>query len=202
MDNKNPYPKMGEVEKKVVDKTKGMSTKEIAHFYKESADNEILQSGNTSVKFALPETKEAAEAFVVDLITEVHTGNEGSPTALKAYLMADDMEKALKELKKELREDAIKEFDLHSQKTATVFGHKVTKKEAGTTYDYSKTNDAKLGILECELADAMILLDDRQSFLKSLPIEGFDTFDKDTGETFKLYPPIKKSTTTLSISSK
>src|ERR1017187_10461773 len=102
MDNKNPYPKMGEVEKKVVDKTKGMSTKEIAHFYKESADNEILQSGNTSVKFALPETKE--EAFAASIIDEVQSGHkEGLKISIQCKFVID----ALTELRESIKKEAM-----------------------------------------------------------------------------------------------
>jgi hypothetical protein len=39
---------------------------------------------------------------------------------------------------------------------------------------------------------------DREDFLKSLPVDGQLITDEMTGETYKIYRPIKTSTTTFS----
>ena len=55
----------------------------------------------------------------------------------------------------------------------------------------------ELAIEAFDLAKAK--LDERETFLKSLPASGQQVVNEDTGETYKIYPPLKSSTTSVTV---
>lgn len=81
-----------------------------------------------------------------------------------------------------------------------LYGTTFQKKEAGTKYDYSQTKDQTHQYLTFELEAAKKSIKDREDFLKSLPVDGQLITDENTGETYKIYRPVKQSTTTFSAS--
>lgn len=78
-------------------------------------------------------------------------------------------------------------------------GTKIELAEVGTKYDYSKCEDLTLTDLELKLSGIEKKVKQRQEFLKTVPVEGLVVTDEQTGETFKVYPPSKTSTSSYKI---
>jgi hypothetical protein len=88
----------------------------------------------------------------------------------------------------------------HYGKTFQFMNAKCEQKEVNTKYDFSLCGDEKLVELEAAAKQAADELKKRQDFLKTVPLSGLDILNSETGETYKIYPPSKSSTTTLIIS--
>ena len=106
------------------------------------------------------------------------------------YAILEDIETFAKNL-------VISELEKNGGKIE-LYGTSFQKKEAGTKYDYSQTKDQMHQYLTFELEAAKKSIKDRDDFLKSLPVDGQLITDENTGETYKIYRPIKQSTTTFS----
>lgn len=75
-------------------------------------------------------------------------------------------------------------------------------KEFGVRHDFSGCGDKSLNE-QTELYEAMgRAIKKRQEFLKTVPAEGLLITDPDTGETVKVYPPTKTSTTGVQLTLK
>lgn len=72
------------------------------------------------------------------------------------------------------------------------------EKEAGTTYDYTECNDQEYYDLDADYQNAKAALEKRKKFLQSLPEKGQEITTKEY-EIVTIYPPIKKSITTLTV---
>ena len=83
-----------------------------------------------------------------------------------------------------------------------LYGVSFQKKEAGTKYDFNASNDHLHAHLTSMLENAKKNLKEREDFLKSLPADGQMITDEDTGDVYKIYRPIKTSTTTYATSLK
>lgn len=90
----------------------------------------------------------------------------------------------------------------HHGKSFEHDGFEITEKESGVKYHYDKCNDKCLNELEEAKKTIEKQIKDRQEFLKSLPSEGLETINNDSGEVVTLYPPYKTSTTTLNFTLK
>lgn len=127
---------------------------------------------------------------LVDKITQ--SVDDGFDSAVELSGKLDFISKVCLEAKNSLKEKTIKEVeDGFSAK-----GYKVEVCEAGVSYDYSRCNDSEYKELIDQMNALQKRIKDREKFLKSLKPEGFEYVDSDTGEVIKLYPPVKKSTTT------
>lgn len=137
--------------------------------------------------------------LVVEFRDEILSGNI-NPLQAAATL------KALEDFTKELRgnclvKDCIREeLEKYPEKSIKFAGCTFTKKATGTRFDYSGCNDDELTRLQTKAEIASDALKTRQEFLKAVPAGGIDSFDPQTGETFKIYPPVKISEDGYSIS--
>ncbi len=88
----------------------------------------------------------------------------------------------------------------YAEKSFSFMNAKIEQKEVGTKYDWSKCEDPVLtGLLDKQVViDAEVKK--RQEFLKTVSPKGMVVTDEDTGETFKVYPPSKSSTTSIAVS--
>ena len=135
-------------------------------------------------------SKESLPRLAEKIIQSVHDGFE---RAVELASKLDFIAKVCGEAKNSLKEKTIKEVeDGFSAK-----GYKVEVCEAGVSYDYSRCNDSEYKKLIDRMNALQKRIKDREKFLKSLKPEGFEYADSETGEVIKLYPPVKKSTTTL-----
>jgi hypothetical protein len=80
----------------------------------------------------------------------------------------------------------------------TARGVKFESAETGTKYDYSKTGDVQIVLLEEAAKEAALKLKKRQEFLKTIPVEGVDLVTED-GEVIHVYPPSKSSTSSFKV---
>ena len=85
-------------------------------------------------------------------------------------------------------------------KSFQLFNATYTLKEVGTSYNFDNCNDPELVELLQQSESIKEKLKTRQEFLKKVPISGMAIIDEPTGETYKVYPPSKSSTTAVSVS--
>jgi len=99
-----------------------------------------------------------------------------------------------------LAAQALNDAQAHGSKPFELYGATIKQQEVGTVYDFSTCEDPELPKLQAAFDAAKAALDDRKEFLKKLPAAGVETLDNDNGELVKIYPPSKRSTTSVVIS--
>jgi len=150
---------------------------------------------------SLFQTDKAQRAtFVSDIIARLE---EGSAKPLEVHLQT----KAMIEIAEALIADNTYRDILLEE--ATKYGKafdyqnaKFSIREVGTKYDYSQCGDLMLAELQERSERATIALKARQDFLKVVPTSGVLFTDEITGETYKIYPPSKTSTTSVAVTLK
>lgn len=142
--------------------------------------------------------KQDAEAFRLSIVEKVENGeadalkiNMAMSFLNKVFEGDDNKKNGLRHL---IKEHAISEFDKYSQKQLDVAGFKIEKAETGVQYDCSQ--DAKWCDLSRKEKEIGEKRKEREAFLKSLK-EPVNIVDEDSGEMEKIYPAVKKSTTSL-----
>lgn len=142
-------------------------------------------------------TKEQRRSFVDQVVQNV---TEGHTDPLKVHLQIKCTEEMIKAIKssKEYSEAVLKEAEKHG-KSFDYRNSKLSIKEVGATYDYSVCQDPEHTELQKLFEEAKAKLAEREKFLKSLPASGQQVVNEDTGETYKIYPPLKSSTTSVSV---
>lgn len=146
-------------------------------------------------------TKEARAAFVNQIIEQVH---EGEQDPIKVHLQLKCAEDIIKQITSNdiFKGDLLDACDKQGGKSFMYQSAKFEKKEVGTKYDYSQCNDQVLVSLEAQHAELTEKLKQRQKFLQTVPIAGYIVTDEDSGETFKVFPPSKSSTTSVAVTLK
>ena len=150
---------------------------------------------------SLFQTDKAQRAtFVSDIIARLE---EGNAKPLEVHLQA----KAMIEIAEALIADNTYRDILLEE--ATKYGKafdyqnaKFSIREVGTKYDYSQCGDLMLAELQERSERAAKALKERQDFLKVVPTSGVLFTDEITGETYKIYPPSKTSTTSVAVTLK
>ena len=139
-------------------------------------------------------------AFVSDIIERLR---EGNAKPLEVHLQAKAMIEIAEALidNKDYRDILLEEATKYG-KAFDYQNAKFSIREVGTKYDYSKCEDLTLIDLQERAERATKALKERQDFLKVVPISGVLFTDEITGETYKIYPPSKTSTTSLVVSLK
>ena len=141
----------------------------------------------------LPSNKEQIKTFVALLINELEDGR-ANPLAVQKTFKA--FEKVGEAIKSELSKLCLKELDKHPKGKYEAFGVTFETMEAGTKYDYSGCGDIKWELYKQQIEALTESLKQREVFLKALN-EPFDIVDNDTGEVYRIHPPVKSSTTTI-----
>jgi hypothetical protein len=148
----------------------------------------VISAGYTKTQLKI-----AADSVVNDII---ENGN-----ALPAAEALSAMENFVKEVKgnKQYIDFVRDEIAKHGKVANTGSGTKIELAEVGTKYDFSNCEDHKI----IELENKINLLDselaDRKDFLKTVPLSGLLVTDENTGETYKVYPPLKTSTSSYKV---
>ena len=83
-----------------------------------------------------------------------------------------------------------------------MFNAEFSIKEVGTKYDFSKCEDLELNDLIAKQVEIDLKIKAKQEFLKTIPVAGVVITNEETGETYKVYPPAKSSTTSVAVSLK
>jgi hypothetical protein len=146
---------------------------------------------------ALFETnKEQRKSFVEQIVQQAMSGNQDM---LKLHKQVKAMEEIVKKVleDEDYRNILIDEAAKHG-KSFKYLGDDWTIKETGVKYNYTDCNDPLLDDLLKEQADIAEKVEKRKDFLKSLD-RSMDVIIEDTGEIARVYPPVKSSTTVVSL---
>jgi len=145
-----------------------------------------------------PSTKEEAALFAQKLIADVQGGTV-NPLALAVKMNA--IIKSLEAVKSAINEQIMDEAYKYSSKGFEAYGAEINIMELGAKYDYSSCGDKAWEMYDQAVSSATESRKSREAFLKALK-EPLPTYDPETGETYNINPPIKKSTTGIKISLK
>jgi len=149
-----------------------------------------------SIMNQFPTTKESMERFFNQTKDLILSG-ERNPLELAVVLKA--IEDTISKLRKdeEIENSIQKEFEKHRQKNIELYGGKMTLKETGVKYDYSRSL-VWLKLTETK-TEAENKVKEHESFLKTLKDKTI-IVDEKSGETFELWPPVKTSLTKVTVS--
>lgn len=161
---------------------------------------EQMELSATGILSLLETTKAQRTSFVDSIVTSL---KDGTADPLKVHLQIKNTEDLVKQMtdNKEYRALCLDEAQKYG-KSFERFNAKFQVKEVGTKYDWSACNDAELQRLEWEAETAAKALKNRQEFLKKAPQDGVIVTNEQTGETEKIYPPSKSSTTSVAVTLK
>jgi hypothetical protein len=148
----------------------------------------VISAGYTKTQLKI-----AADNVVNDIIE--------NSNALPAAEALSAMENFVKEVKgnKQYIDFVREEIQKHGKAATTASGSKLELAEVGTKYDFSKCEDPKLLELIRKIDALDVELDNRKDFLKTVPLSGLLVTDESTGETYKVYPPSKTSTSSYKV---
>jgi hypothetical protein len=144
-------------------------------------------------------TSRAGIDVASDQIIEGIRSGEVNP--LTGLAWCKTMEEIIERVRKETRDNQLREADKHPGKTFDFVGAKFTKFEAGTRYDYAGCGDTEWERLHADAETAKSRLSDRESFLKAIK-EPISVNDSVTGEVVTIRPPVKTSVSTISVTIK
>ncbi|CAB4126229.1 hypothetical protein UFOVP153_19 [uncultured Caudovirales phage] len=101
--------------------------------------------------------------------------------------------KGNKDLKNAIRDEVAKYGKEYKSDTV-----KIELAEVGTKYDFSQCGDSELKDLYETLEQIKAKVEEREKFLKNLPLSGLDVITDD-GEVVHVYPPSKSSTSSYKV---
>lgn len=154
-------------------------------------------------------SKEDREIFIKNIVSAIE---EGAIDPLKVHIQIKAMEDIIfgitstdekknarnvefaKRYRSILLESAQKygnSFDVHNAKFKVA--------EVGVKYDYSKCNDPVLDELYIQKKELDARVKEREKFLQNAPISGTTIVNDDTGEATTVFPPSKRSTTSVTV---
>lgn len=138
----------------------------------------IFQQGLTK-----KEIKPLAEILVNDVLIN------GNPLAVAENIkVLEEIIKAIKENNK-YKDYCLEEITKYNGCYTSSRGARVEKMEAGGRYDYNSCGDPVYNEL-CQK------IKEREAFLKALPKDGQVITIEETGETVKIFPPLKTNSVT------
>lgn len=148
--------------------------------------NELTTTGILSL---LETTKAQRATFVSDVIDKL---KEGHANPLKVHLQVKCMEELVKNIKdnKEYK-DLLHEEAVKYGKSFEFGNAKFEVRNGASKLDYSTCNDPEYLTLATSFEELKTRLEERKEFLKTVPVKGLDVIDKDSGEFYKIYPPVK-----------
>jgi malate/lactate dehydrogenase len=109
-----------------------------------------------------------------------------------AFSALTKIEYLVKTTKENIKQDALLEVEKGND---SAFGVKLSTMGV-TSYDYSECGDTELEELEKKAKEYSDKISDRRAFLKGLK-SSITILNEETGETFKVFPPLKKVVDTI-----
>lgn len=155
----------------------------------------------TSIVALFKTTKEQRQSFASQII---EGAIDGLINPLDIHLQLKCMEDIVKQITSNpaFKDAVLDEAQKHSAKSFEYQHAKIEIKEVGSKFDYSKSNDIEYNSLFAESDLISKKLKERESFLKTIPDEGIEIIDKETGEAVTIYKPSKTSTTSVVVTLK
>ena len=157
---------------------------------------------NEISKIGLIETSKAdRKEFVSNLVAKVI--NE-ELDGLEVHTKLKNLEGIIKAVNesKEYKEAILDAAYKHGEKGFELHNAAFRTGEVGVKYDFSKCGDPALVALIAQLEEIKEAVKKQETFLKTVPSEGLELLDKETGEAYTVYPPSKSSTTALIVTLK
>ena len=153
-----------------------------------------METALSTIKL-LPFSKQQVSIFSDQLKDSLENG-QIDPLELAVYFKA--IEETIKQVKEVMSGLALNEAEKYG-KSFQFKGAKIDIREVGTSYDYSKSGDIDWERLNSEINATKERQKEREALIKSLK-EPMTAVYEETGETYTIYPPAKKSTTSIVIS--
>jgi hypothetical protein len=151
------------------------------------------QISTSSILSLFDTTKEERRTFVEQVVQ-----NMDDP--LRTHYQIKCMEEVIKAItgNDEYRSEVLSRAEKHG-KSFDFRNAEFSIRETGVSYDWSFCQDEELNdlIKAKEVIEAKIK--GRQEFLKTVPVGGMTIVDEETGEIIKIYPPVKRSTTSVAV---
>lgn len=138
------------------------------------------------IKNSCPKNKDKATKMLADFKNQIV---EGEIDPLRVLAKFNQLKSVIENLlkDKEVRELAMAEFELYSEKTVGIEGAELSCGKVGVKYDYSICNHPKWNRLNKQIKD---LSAEKKEVEKSLKfIEPTSILDEETGEVNQIIPP-------------
>lgn len=136
----------------------------------------------------MPSTAQEVGRFAKGIIEAVQNG-DANP--IEVLVLLRSLEAVSETVRDSIKGNIENAADKYSEKTFEVFGAKVEKADFGK-YDYSGCGDKEWELFNTAEESAASSRKEREAFLRTLK-EPMDVLDKETGETWTIRPPLKKS---------
>lgn len=175
-------------------------------YAEDTRSREIKSTSNVSMERTMPSsflsifdtTKDERKSFVKVLKEEIEQGT-ANPLDIHYKL------KCIAEISKALTDDQdykrwlLAEAAKHGSKAFSFRNAQIETVEVGTTYDY--TGDPVWVVMAAKMEKMDKEIKHREALLKTLQKPMVET-NVETGEVFEVFPPIKKSTTSVKVTLK
>lgn len=153
--------------------------------------------GKLAIFSKLPETKSQVEKTAAEIKDAVLNG-EVEPLLFAAQVSA--MEKLFTTLKSDIliKDCILAEAEKYNQKTFEKGNATFSIKEVGVTYDFTNCNDSEIEVINKQITELTEKKKARETFLKGITINT-EVYGSDG---VQLLPPIKRSTTQVTVTLK
>jgi len=149
----------------------------------------IIPDSPSSVMQLFDADKQSLIGFAATVINSVNDGNED---ALKIQVLIKKQEFVLDKIKEGIKESLKTEAAKYGDKEFDFAGAKCHLTPTFTSYDFEACGDNELVRLQLEFESAKAKLDQRKEWLKTMGGPE-NILNAETGETFTIYPPVKRS---------
>jgi len=158
----------------------------------------ILPDSPSSVMQLFDADKSSLVNFAATVINSVHDGNED---ALKVQVLLKKQEFVLEKIKEGIKENVKTAASKYGEKPFIYANAECHLTPTSTTYDFEACGDPELVRLLLEFEKIKFKLDQRKEWLKTMP-NPETILNEITGETYTVYPPVRRSSLGLKVSLK
>lgn len=137
----------------------------------------------------MPTTASQIGQFSKQLIQGVQEGNINPLELLVVLRALGGVSKTVLDC---INENIQTAADKYNEKEFEVFGAKIQKGDVGVEYDYKSSGDRDWERFATDEATAAARRKERETFLRSLK-EPMSVLDEDSGETWQIRPPLRRS---------
>ena len=142
-------------------------------------------------------SKDGITKFVNQCVNEIEAGLI-DPLHMSIYLKT--MEKIVEGIQAKIKASALSEAEKYG-KSFDFRGAKIELTELGTKYEFKNCNDVVWDSLNKQITELTEKRKEREAMLKTVK-DSMTLVDEESGETWKVHPPIKTSTSGIKITIK
>lgn len=123
---------------------------------------------------------------------------QGQANPLEVLVMLRALEAVSELVRDEIQDNIVNEANKYAEKKFEAFGALVEKCEVGTKYLYETSKDIEWEQLNSEFKTIERRRKEREEFLRALK-EPMTAVNEETGEVYKISPPLKKSSSGVKV---